>query len=350
MVTYGNVAMKITYNYHKGEIMSKLIDKIKNEIVGEVMTNIELENYMNEKGYYLLEQDDKQDLHVVKFTNYKSQLWIGYDTDEDNLMLITKISTITRLTNEPTKVRPFQTYEDLLAVQNYFYNKGMYHYWLTGWLMVAFGRRVGDTISLKWSDIYDKYGEFKDRLNALKEEKTGKIVGARINDLAKYYIVDYCKIVDINPMDHYYEKIFSFTDAAFRKALKEAVNKLGFKYPISTHSYRKYYGNTLYKLHPQDADKLSIIQSMFGHSSPEITKDYIDEIDKKIDKYNEDFSVYMLNIKDGILPIIKNNPIIALKSDDFRNIMSLCWDLGNSGKDKFESINELIDKAEQLMV
>lgn len=330
--------------------MSKLIDRVKSEIIGEVMSNIELENYMNKNGYTLLETEEEQSESIIKFTNYKSQLWIEYEIDENQMMLIVKISTITRLVNEPTKVRPFQSYEDLLAVQNYFYEKNMYHYWLTGWLMVSFGRRVGDTISLKWCDIYDKYGEFKERLNTLREEKTGKIVGARVNALSKYYITEYCKLTGFDPMKHYYEKIFNFTDTAFRKALKKAVDNVGLKYAISTHSYRKYYGNTLYKLHPQDVDKLSIIQSMFGHSSPEVTKEYIDEIDRKIDKYNEDFSSYMIDLKNGVCPIINNSPIMAFKSEDFRNLLSMCWDMSQNGCDKFEGINNIIDKAEQLMV
>ena len=62
--------------------MSKLIDRVKSEIIGEVMSNIELENYMNKNGYTLLETEEEQSESIIKFTNYKSQLWIEYEIDE----------------------------------------------------------------------------------------------------------------------------------------------------------------------------------------------------------------------------------------------------------------------------
>ena len=52
----------------------------------------------------------------------------------------------------------------------------------------------------------------------------------------------------------------------------------------------------------------------------------------------------------GIDTDISNSPIVALKSDDFREMLSKCFDMAQNGKDKFEAINELIGKAEQMMV
>lgn len=45
-----------------------------------------------------------------------------------------------------------------------------------------------------------------------------------------------------------------------------------------------FYGNTMYKLHPQDADSIKMVQFLFGHSSEDITKGYIEAIDEKIDQ------------------------------------------------------------------
>ena len=226
----------------------------------------------------------------------------------------------------------------------------MYHHWLTSCLMVSLGRRVGDTLSLKWSDLYLSNGEYRERLTTLKEEKTGKVVGVKLNALAKNYIEEYCKLVKINPMEHYKEKIFLNSNAAFRKMLKQAVQMTGLAYPISTHSFRKYYANTIYKLHPQDADNLMIVQTMMGHSDLETTKIYINEIDRKADKYGIDYANYMLRKKNGEEIEISNSPVIPLKSEDFRELLSQCWEMAKSGVDKFEGINKIISIAEQCMI
>lgn len=193
-------------------------------------------------------------------------------------------------------------------------------------------------------------GEYRERLTTLKEEKTGKVVGVKLNALAKFYIDEYCKIININPMEHYKEKIFSNSDAAFRKMLKQAVEVSGLKYPISTHSFRKYYANTIYKLHPQDADNLMIVQTMMGHSDLETTKIYINEIDRKSDKYNSDYASYMLKMKNGEEVEISNSPILSIAWEDFRDILSKCWDMAVNGEDKFDGINKLIGMAEQCMI
>ena len=216
--------------------------------------------------------------------------------------------------------------------------------------MVSLGRRVGDTVALKWSDLFLPNGEYRERLTTLKEEKTGKVVGVKLNALAKLYIDEYCKIVKIEPMEYYRERIFSSSDAAFRKMLKQAVQISGLTYPISTHSFRKYYANTIYKLHPQDADSLMIVQTMMGHSDLETTKIYINEIDRKQDVYNNDYAEYMLKMKDGIKVDISNSPIFSAKWEDVRTLFSKCWDMAQCGEDKFDGINNLIGLAEKCMV
>lgn len=243
--------------------MARKIDKMKAEIIGEVFSQTELENYMSQHDFMLVEiedpADEKED--VIKFTNFKSQIWIKCEIDDENNILILNLKSIARLYNESTRVEPFRTYEDLNKVLDYFKDNELYHHWFTSCLMVSLGRRVGDTMTLKWVDLFLANGEYRERLTTLIEEKTGKVDGVKLNALAKHYIEEYCELTNINPMEHYKERIFSCSDAAFRKALKQAVKEVGLTYPISTHSFRKYYANTIYKLHPQDADKLMIVQT-----------------------------------------------------------------------------------------
>ena len=59
---------------------------------------------------------------------------------------------------------------------------------------------------------------------------------------------------------------------------------------------------------------------------------------------------FVTDISNGKKTIIKNSPVIALKSNDFRELLSKCWEMASEGKDKFDSINDIINIAEQLMV
>lgn len=328
--------------------MAKTIDIIKEKTLEQILSLSELENIMAEFRYHPVEKDDDTD--IIKFTNYSSQIWIDVEKDNDGNILISNVRSVNRLENEPTRVEPFRTYEDLEKVMNYFKDNGYYNHWITGWLMTSLGRRVGDTIALKWSDIFRKDGKYRERLTQLKEEKTGKKLAPRLNALARLRIDEYIEMMEIKPMQHYDEQIVDTSSAAFRKMVKKAIDSVGLEYSLSTHSFRKWYANTIYRLHPQDADNLMIVQTLLGHSSPEITKIYIGEIDKKQDKYNEDYSAYMISRGNGIDMDISNSPIVALKSDDFREMLSKCFDMAQNGEDKFEVINELIGMSENLMV
>lgn len=330
----------------------KKIDRIKEGLCGNVYSATELDNLMAEKGFTQIESDDQAEDGVIKYTNYKLQIWLTVDRDTNRNILVSNVKSVTKVGGVATKVDPFHTYADLSRILSYFWNHGQYHHWLCGNLMVSFGRRVGDTLSLRWSDLFLSNGGYRERLVTLQEEKTGKVVGVRIHDYAKECINKYCEKVCINPMEHYQESIFSIGNAAFRAALKKAVAEVGLTYPVSTHSFRKFYGNMMYKLHPQDADSLSIVQSMFGHSDPNITKMYIGAIDEKIDKYNVDYAEYLKDASKGKEIAFKNTPIYSLKSDDIRSIISMAYKLGKDGNhiSEIDDMNFLLSLVEENRV
>jgi hypothetical protein len=93
-----------------------------------------------------------------------------------------------------------------------------------------------------------------------------------------------------------------------------------------------------------------IIQTMMGHSDIETTKTYIGLINNKQDRYNQDFSDYIITKENGKNYDISNSPIVTIKAEDFRELLSECFDMGVNGEEKFESINKLIKKVENLMV
>ena len=331
-----------------------IIDDIKRRISGEVVSETELENLMAELGYSPLTTDDDVE-NLIKFTNYKCQIWIDVVRDEENNLLCENIRQVTKEKGEETKVEPIHTFDELLAIEEYFKSNRQYQYWLIGWLIASLGRRVGDIVALKWSDLYKINGNFRDRLSTLKEEKTGKTIGLSFTNFARARVEEYCELENINPMEHYNEGVFTVGSAAFRKNLKKALDYVGIDYPVSTHSLRKFFGTMLAKLHPNDGGVIKIIQYIFGHSSEEITKVYIGTIDEKKDKFVSDLSDYLETSYVGKAYEIDNSPVITLKTADLRELIQQIYTEGMSangqnGTEIASAITKFTSIAESKMV
>lgn len=331
-----------------------IVEDIKQKINGEVVSETELENLMAEFGYSPLTLDEEAE-QTIKYTNFKCQVWIDVIRDNENNLLCDNIRQVTKEKGEETKVEPIHTFEELLAIEDYFKDNKQYQYWLIGWLIASLGRRVGDIVALKWSDLYKINGTFRDRLSTLKEEKTGKTVGLSFTNFARTRIEEYCELENINPMERYNEKVFTVGSAAFRKNLKKAIDYVGIDYPVSTHSLRKFFGTMLAKLHPNDGNAIKIIQYIFGHSSEEITKVYIGTIDEKKDKFINDLSDYLENSYDGRAYEIDNSPVITLKTADLRELIQSIYTEGmsangKSGTEIASAIGKFITIAETKMV
>lgn len=334
--------------------MASKIEKIKAKIGNDILSETELENLMAELGYVPLSTDDDAE-NLIKFTNYKCQIWIDVVRDGENNLLCENVRQVTKEKGEETKVEPIHTFDELLAIEDYFKSNRQYQYWLIGWLISSLGRRVGDIVSLKWSDLYKINGSFRDRLSTLKEEKTGKTIGLSFANFARARIEEYCNLENINPMERYNKKVFTVGSAAFRKNLKKAVECVGIDYPVSTHSLRKFFGTMLAKLHPNDGNAIKIIQYIFGHSSEEITKVYIGTIDEKKDKFVNDLSDYLENSYDGKCYEIDNSPVITLKAADLRELIQTIYTEGMSangrgGAEIASAIGKFITIAESKMI
>lgn len=334
--------------------MASKIHEIKAKIGNDILSETELENLMAELGFSPLTTDDEAE-NLLKYTNFKCQIWIDVVRDEENNLICENIRQVTKEKGEETKVEPIHTFEELLAIEDYFRENKQYQYWLIGWLIASLGRRVGDVVSLKWSDLYKINGSFRDRLSTLKEEKTGKTIGLSFTNFARARVEEYCELENINPMERYNEGVFTVGSAAFRKNLKKAIDYIGIDYPVSTHSLRKFFGTMLAKLHPHDGGAIKIIQYIFGHSSEEITKVYIGTIDEKKDKFVGDLSDYLETSYSGKSYEIDNSPVITLKTADLRELIQQIYAEGMStdsrdGTEIASAIGKFITIAESKMV
>lgn len=307
---------------------------------------------MSSYGFFSTDNDDED---IIKYYNSRSQIWVDIVRDDVGNIIADNVRKVTKEKGE-TEVDPIHSFEDLKKILDYFYNKKQYHHWLNALLQTLLGRRVGDISALRWSEFYLKNGESRERLKTLKEEKTDKIIGLKQTDYVKEVLEHYCELIDIIPTEHYNENIFPVKAGSFRKALYGASDALGIRYDISCHSFRKFFGNQSYKLHPNDPDRIKIIQFLFGHSSEEITRRYIGEIDERMDKYMDDMSVATKAYLEGGNYEIDNSPVIHFKTQDLRKIVSDIYLRGkhsaidSSGESDIEIINGLITEIEKMRI
>lgn len=336
----------------EGVKMATTIDKIKANLQDEILTETALDNIMSNYGFF---PTDNEDEDIIKYSNSRSQIWIDIVRDDVGNIITDNIRKVTKEEGE-TEVDPIHSFEDLKRILDYFYNKKQYHHWFNALLQTLLGRRVGDITALKWSEFYLRNGEPRDRLKTLKEEKTNKIIGLIQTDYVKEVVAHYCEVMEINPVQQYNERIFCVQEQTFRKALKKASEALDIRYDISCHSFRKFFGNQIFKQHPNDPDRIKIIQYLFGHSSEEITRRYIGEIDEKMDRYMEDMSVATKAYLEGKDYEIDNSPVIHFKTQDLRKMVSDIYFRGklsaisNDGKSDVDVINDLITEVEKIRI
>lgn len=276
-----------------------------------------------------------------------------------------------------TEVYPFWYMEDIKNMMDYFRMKGMWHWYLAFNFGLLLGRRVSDTLSFKWSDFYYENGRMKDETE-IKEQKTGKVTRPYVCGACKKALELYIEKTGIDPMDNYddfiittkqksqllenkeeysgkewndlFRKLTQSQAAAYRKQFKIAADACGIKYAVSTHSTRKTFGYWSVKLHPYDVTTVDKLQGIFSHSDRNTTLHYIGISREDEKKLYCDMGDFITDVSNGKKPVIKNSPVLPLKTDDFRELLSKYWDMAKDGEDKFEAFNKILGLAEKCMV
>jgi integrase len=165
---------------------------------------------------------------------------------------------------------------------------------------INIGLRVSDLLSLKWNEVYDKNWEFLDgkkiapiktrntkKKNPKKKKKHVLLV---YNDAFRQALEEYRKYINITNMDSY---IFKSREGGHiqpqtvGKVIKSAALALGIRYNVNTHSMRKTFARVYYDHAENKEQALIDIMIVFGHSSIQITKDYLCLTDEAIGRvYN----------------------------------------------------------------
>ena len=309
-----------------------------------------------------------------------------------------------------TEVYPFWNMSDIKNVVEWFETNNEWDGYLITLLELLLGRRIGDTVMMKWSDLYYENGNRKNEINTIEEQKTGKVTNIPVSNMVFEAVDNYLSHIKINPMEYYDEYIFSFaakmewsnrknlyvygensierwcealekdfsekrkekifndfrkqkqysslgdylyyeveyndvvkwqTDD-YRKKLKKAVVASNIQYNVSSHSLRKSFGYWIHKTHPFDPDCLLSLQKLFNHSDLQTTMNYIGLTEEKNRQLINDHGEFIHNVLAGKGDeIVKNMPVISLKSDDFGNIVRMLTDDVDKYQAAINMANEL---------
>ena len=340
----------------------KIIDKMREELQNDVLSFDDINDVMTGHQYSLVEDEDDES-GILKYSNGKSQIWLRYVMDNGYYI----IENVTRSTKKrgKTEVDPLYNEKDIKAMMDYFRDNHKYEEFMISMLEMLLARRIGDTLSLRWSDFYFENGRRKDILSTLIEEKTDKIVDIAITDVVWKYLDRYCEQRRINPLDNL--KAFLFptqkkNEAKTADELKDAIDKHAdsFRYEfkkmaeacgiqnVSTHSLRKTFGYIVHELNKYDPDCLQVEQSIFGHADIEMTKRYIGIMREKSRKYFADMGTYLENVDEERTHSIDNMPVIAVKTNDLREILYAAIKSGREEEtDVAELLNRFISRVEE---
>lgn len=145
------------------------------------------------------------------------------------------------------------------------------------------GMRIEDILDLSLDKIV-KNGN-KRRLDII-EKKTGKRKNSVVQNEIYEFLIEYCKRHNIEK----YELLFPFGERHVQKYLATVVWYLDLEdyNKISTHSYRKLYGTTMYYNNGKD---IELVRRLLNHSSTKVTQVYIGITDAQMESAIENHTI-----------------------------------------------------------
>lgn len=278
-----------------------------------------------------------------------------------------------------TEVQPFWNMSDIKNVVEWFEKNNEWDGYLITLLELLLGRRIGDTVMMKWSDLYYENGNRKNEIDTIEEQKTGKITNLPVSNMVWEAVDNYLSHTEVDPMKHYnalqkdfsdkrkenitstykkqkqyetigeylhyvveYNDVVKWQTDDYRKKLKKAVEAANIQYAVSSHSLRKSFGYWIHKTHPFDPDCLLSLQKLFNHTDLQTTMNYIGLTEEKNRQLINDHGEFIHNVLAGKGDeIVKNMPVISLKSDDFGKIIRTLTDDVDKYQAAINMANEL---------
>lgn len=163
---------------------------------------------------------------------------------------------------------------------------------------INIGLRCGDLTSLKYGEIFNNDGTFKEGIRR-EEEKTGKFKTFFLNKSCQDAITEYVNtyVKRYSPDDYLFisrenKKGSKHIEVqTVGKIIKKAGEECNINKNLSTHTLRKTFGFWFYKLHSEDVRALTHLQRLFNHASPRITLAYIGLEDEESKEFYDDLNL-----------------------------------------------------------
>lgn len=178
------------------------------------------------------------------------------------------------------EVQPIRTNEKIEEIKNYLIHDSYRDYFLFV-MGINTGLRISDLLPLQVKDVRKKTHI------TIIEKKTKKPKRFLINTTLRHVIEEYIQDLDDDAYlfpsqrtNKHIQRVQAY------KVLRKVANKAGIQ-EIGTHTLRKTFGYHYYK----KTKDIAMLQQIFNHSAPSVTKRYIGITQDEIDQSLEDFSL-----------------------------------------------------------
>ena len=228
---------------------------------------------------------------------------------------------------------PIRSYEDFVAIQNYFLERNRIRDWAMWTIGVSLGLRISDLLSLKVKSIIDNDGKtFRKRLVVI-EQKTSKMNDCLITEAVIYAATKYFDSIgwkfELNDYLFKSEKTGGkmYEEYGWR-ILSNAGKALDLPIVIGSHTMRKSFANIAACVDKSTIDMNAItkIQGLLNHSDQRVTMRYLGTYQDMFDRARVAVSEFVLGRTDVHQLIAGNNYTI----DDIMSKLEAMAEMSNN--------------------
>lgn len=155
-----------------------------------------------------------------------------------------------------TEVYPFWELKHIEGMMNSFIKKEQWDFYLAFMIGLLLGRRVSDTLSVKWSDFYYENGRMKDEITTIEERKTGKTA-----------VISVCPFM---------QEILKFYEEKTKKSYKTDISDFIF-YSEGKEQWRNHKSALIY-IHEDDIDERAKIERWVEFLGKKFSQKHINDI------------------------------------------------------------------------
>ena len=207
---------------------------------------------------------------------------------------------------------PVRSYEDFVAIQNYFMGNGKIRDWAMWTIGVSLGLRISGLLSLKIKYLLNDDKTFRQRM-LIVEQKTLKVNNCLITQSVVDAATKLFDSMDWNfELDDYLFKSNKTKGKMFEeygwKILSDAGKALNLPIIIGSHTMRKSFANIAACVDKSSIDMNAItkIQGLLNHSDQRVTMRYLGTYQQMFDRARESVSDFVLG-KTDIHEIVAGN-------------------------------------------